>query len=60
MAKRTLDRRVSLEEARRSNRMREFIKTHDVKPDPEVQDPKARFERLLEAMARSSSTDDQT
>ncbi len=49
---------ITLEEARRTGRLREFIKTHDIKPDPEVKDPKGRFERLLDAMARGSRATD--
>lgn len=54
--------KITLAEARASGQMKKFIRTHDLKPDPEVRDPKGRFERLLEAMAkpRSSPEDDQT
>lgn len=51
---------LSLDEARRMGRLREFIKAHDSKPDPEATDPEARFDRLLELMAKGSVKDDQT
>jgi hypothetical protein len=51
---------INLDEARRTGRLRVFITAHDIKPDPEVKDPKDRFERLLGAMAKGSAKDDQT